>query len=265
MNRKPILILAIALTIPLCIVKEGLAQDTFSDSAGSGLFGPRVYGRPLQPPAQKMVGGILLNPSGSFIGIGRPQGGTMFGSALRTAFAPAEPGLPSVPEQPRAIRSPEVVRRPEAVQWPTPVQPEAVSQPARTVPPSDRWLRVPGPEPTSGRTGSRNGAPLTATSASESPRPAPSRLTVGFAPGLPPGDSAAALTALLHRSADTRKRSLISVTVQGETAHLRGVVATDQDRAVAELVVLMEPSIWRVQNDLVVERQPSSSQGVSAR
>jgi osmotically-inducible protein OsmY len=46
----------------------------------------------------------------------------------------------------------------------------------------------------------------------------------------------------------------VEVLVQGNTAVLRGAVATPHDRALAERLVLLEPGIGHVMNELQVER-----------
>jgi len=44
----------------------------------------------------------------------------------------------------------------------------------------------------------------------------------------------------------------MEVTIEGETAVLRGVVATEHDRRIAEQVARLEPGIRRVENLLTV-------------
>jgi hypothetical protein len=48
------------------------------------------------------------------------------------------------------------------------------------------------------------------------------------------------------------------VVMEGRTAVLRGKVATEEDRELAEALAMMEPEVLRVRNELVVE-EPSSS------
>jgi osmotically-inducible protein OsmY len=56
----------------------------------------------------------------------------------------------------------------------------------------------------------------------------------------------------LTASPRIEKLSPIQVQVQGQTAVLRGVVASEYDRRVAEQVVRMQPGIWEVKNELTL-------------
>ena len=47
--------------------------------------------------------------------------------------------------------------------------------------------------------------------------------------------------------------SPVAVKVQGDTAVLQGVVATQHDRALAEQLILLEPGVARVTNELRVD------------
>lgn len=91
------------------------------------------------------------------------------------------------------------------------------------------------------------------------------QLSMGPGPLPAPSDAGAALSAMLERSTRIQKRSALSVTVKDNTAILRGRVATEHDRSLAAALVLLEPGIWQVQNELVVESPPPASPGVSAR
>jgi osmotically-inducible protein OsmY len=75
------------------------------------------------------------------------------------------------------------------------------------------------------------------------------------APG--PGRVNNTLVQLLSRSPRVQALSPIQVLVQGRTATLRGVVATDYDRALAEQVTRLEPGISQVRNELVVAVAPA--------
>ena len=44
----------------------------------------------------------------------------------------------------------------------------------------------------------------------------------------------------------------------GRTAILRGTVATDEDRRLAEQLVLLEPGVAKVQNEITVRPQPAA-------
>ena len=83
------------------------------------------------------------------------------------------------------------------------------------------------------------------------------RLTIGFDFTPPPAQSIAAeLTRQLESTSVLRKMGRIEVSVQGRTATLRGEVASERERTVAELVALFEPGISQVQNDLTVKSPP---------
>lgn len=64
-----------------------------------------------------------------------------------------------------------------------------------------------------------------------------------------------------------QKSSPITVTVRNQTAILRGSVATEHDRRLAEAVVRLEPGIAQVRNELTVQTQQaatSSSRAIAA-
>lgn len=83
-------------------------------------------------------------------------------------------------------------------------------------------------------------------------------LDVGFA--LPPGKTAqgaadraaARLVGRMERSTWIQKRSPLEVTLDQGIATLRGTVATEHDRVLAEQLALLEPAIASVRNELVV-------------
>jgi hypothetical protein len=67
------------------------------------------------------------------------------------------------------------------------------------------------------------------------------------------------LTARLARLRGLRSLGPVRVDVAGRTAILRGVVATEHDRVLAEQVALLEAGISVVQNELTVEGAPGST------
>ena len=79
-------------------------------------------------------------------------------------------------------------------------------------------------------------------------------MRVGFRaqPAIRP-TTAAALATRLERSRWIQSQSPIEVEIESGTAILRGVVATEHDRALAERAALLEAGIWTVKNELVVE------------
>ena len=60
------------------------------------------------------------------------------------------------------------------------------------------------------------------------------------------------LAARLQKSQRIRTLSAVQVRVEGGTATLRGVVATDHDRVLAERLTRLEAGIFRVKNELTV-------------
>ncbi len=79
-------------------------------------------------------------------------------------------------------------------------------------------------------------------------------MVVGFPSSLPATDPFTnRIAAVLERTTRIKKLSPIRVDVANETAILRGRVATQQDRELAENLVRLEPGIWDVKNELVVE------------
>jgi osmotically-inducible protein OsmY len=67
------------------------------------------------------------------------------------------------------------------------------------------------------------------------------------------------LTRKLEASPTLKARLPVAVSVQGQTATLRGEVATEHDRVLAEQLVRLEPGIWKVQNELVVKSKAAKS------
>lgn len=93
----------------------------------------------------------------------------------------------------------------------------------------------------------------------------PHRLTVGFRYprtriSLPAANAAGEISILgLTR---IPSRGPLTVELQDRTATLRGVVATDHDRVLAEQLTLLEPGISQVQNELTVaEALPAAAPG----
>ncbi len=60
------------------------------------------------------------------------------------------------------------------------------------------------------------------------------------------------LASRMERSAWIENRSPIEVAIVSGTATLRGVVASEHDRALAERLALLEAGVWTVKNELVV-------------
>jgi hypothetical protein len=93
----------------------------------------------------------------------------------------------------------------------------------------------------------------------------PPPIQLGFAPPRSFEDPAAAVAQLIGRVSQIEKRSTITVAVENETAVLRGRVATERDRLLAENLARFQPGIWRVRNELVVENPPPAAAKSSSR
>jgi len=65
----------------------------------------------------------------------------------------------------------------------------------------------------------------------------------------------------LEKSQRIRTLSAVQVHLENGTATLRGVVATDHDRVLAERLTRLEAGIWRVKNELTVAQQPAPDAG----
>jgi hypothetical protein len=103
--------------------------------------------------------------------------------------------------------------------------------------------------PDANRTGPRTGR---TTSGVYEPR-----LSVAFEVNPPPEEAVAQnLTHLLQVSSELRSNSRIEASVAGRVATLRGEVVSERDRSLAERLVLFEPGIDSVKNELKV-RPPS--------
>jgi hypothetical protein len=79
------------------------------------------------------------------------------------------------------------------------------------------------------------------------------RLRVSFDfPQRPAADVTATLARRLQTSSAIRRLGRIEVSLEGQTATLRGAVASERDRSLARLLVLFEPGISSVKDELTV-------------
>lgn len=241
----------IALALAVAGAERASAQGTYSGKTVYGLFGPRMLGEPLQSPVQRQQPqrGIARDPYGDFLGRNPSYAGSRFPEAR--ARGPEAQPMPLPP--PRELPPPaEFV--PEIPSLPEPM-PESAPLP-------DQWLRSP-------RSQLEMAPPL---EPSESPLPDSSWLPglpsgsgetgwaakmAGYSPTLPAMDPfSAQIASMLQRTVQLKKRTPIRVDVVRETAVLRGRVATQQDRELAENLVRLEPGVWDVKNLLIADDAP---------
>jgi len=79
------------------------------------------------------------------------------------------------------------------------------------------------------------------------------RLEVGFNYGRPATkDVSSALAARLEACPELQRTGPIAVSLEGRTATLRGMVASERDRSLAQLLILFEPGISAVRNELTI-------------
>jgi hypothetical protein len=234
-----------------------LAQQPDDRPTYRGLFGDRRLGQPLQPAPSTFGGGIQRGRSGDFLGMGRADGSAMFPTPWRRI----EPGpLPvdwGTPPQPVIVapQQPVIVapQQPPALPLqPLPPQPSAPVQPS-----PDIWFRS---------SALSTGASPLAASGNAGPSYVP-RLALGWstvgsgeiAPveAPPPFQPSPALSARITRLAQAGgvpSSAGVQVSVQGDTAIVRGAVADSYQRSLVGNLVGLEPGVWRVDNQMIVAK-----------
>jgi hypothetical protein len=85
-----------------------------------------------------------------------------------------------------------------------------------------------------------------------------------IAPAYAPEAVASRLAGRMERSSWIENRSPLQVTIDQGTATLRGAVATEHDRVLAERLALLEGGIWKVENLLRVDSTAPDSQEAPA-
>ena len=78
-------------------------------------------------------------------------------------------------------------------------------------------------------------------------------------PTMPSSNVSTVLLDRLVRVGKIRSTAGLKVEVQGDTATLRGMVATQHDREMAEQLVRLEAGIWTVNNELTIAQTPTES------
>jgi hypothetical protein len=237
----------VALACAACPAERACAQGAYSGKTVYGMFGPRVLGETLQSPVRRTDRGIARDAYGDFVGVNQAHSGRMFGGPATRGPAevpsPVSPGPESQPSTP-------IIR---------PTLPEALEQAPEVPPGPDQWLRSQGVEDDTTPQSPPVGPNLPDSSRAPGPRggathPGWAAMVVGF-PSSPMATDpfAGRIAMILQRTVQIKKRSPIRVDVKNETAILRGRVATKQDRELAENLVRLEPGIWDVRNELIVE------------
>lgn len=88
----------------------------------------------------------------------------------------------------------------------------------------------------------------------------PPQLTVGFDYSLPPApDRGATLKQQLESCSRLQRQGPLEVSLAGQTATLRGTVASERDRQLAQMLVLFEPGVANVKNELRVATPPPTA------
>jgi hypothetical protein len=207
-----------------------------------GLFGDRVLGGTTGPRPSPLRGGIMTDPVGQFLGRGRSEG-LQFPNMPWQYPVAAEPlgGGRSGPSEPAIFerRQPPVPPSP-----PSPVPTEEAAPP-----PPAQWFRTPSTGAASTRALPKAASPVFVAAVS------PVQLTsieVELDPPTRAGHPAALVADMIRRNQRIQKLSPITVSLDNETAILRGRVATEHDRQLVEILTRFEPGIWRVQNELTV-------------
>jgi hypothetical protein len=204
-----------------------------------GMFGDRSLGGTLSPRSAAQRGGIVTGPAGEFLGRGRNEGLRFPQMPWQYPLAAEPPGAGS-----HGPSEPAVAERPQP-----PVAPSsAVSVPTEEAAPrpTERWFRSPATG-----TANRRAMPRVAAAISTDVRV---RLTsgVGLDSRTPAGNPAAAVADVIRHNKQIQSTSPITITVENETAILRGQVANEHDRQLAEILTRFEPGIWQVRNELTV-------------
>lgn len=210
------------------------------------LFGPRSLGFPVYPKPSDFGGGgqfgqrpnfkrgYVATPSFSFREdlAAQPAYGAEAGYPLNQTGSPSafEP-QPTLPQQPAPMGTP----------W------DQLGQQAE--PPAGQ------PAPTPGQPGEM-GSPLEGEPTANPSTPPRFQWRTDYLRG---HRAEWVLVERLRRALGDRLRSPLEVTIDGETATLRGLVATDHDRVLAGHVARFEPGVLNVENDLTVAASPSDA------
>lgn len=239
-------------------------QDTYANV--HGMFGDRVMGQSLTPKTQtRLGGGIATGSAGEFLGRGRVEG--MRFPDMPWQYPVGVVPLPDV--QPRSFANMipwGLLPRPLPMRASQPssgegeaipiVKPNEVESQPTPAPQPEQWFREPAADansPTNGGT--------TVPSAGNAGASQPGKSA--FAASL--GDSNAAATASFRPGAPMQRLSNVSLTMENDTVVLRGRVATEHDRQLAEILTRFEPGVWQVRNEVTVVPRATSTAALGDR
>ena len=261
---------AAALTVVLLLGNQSLSLAQWSENKVMvrGMFGDRAMGDTFKPRPSKFGGTLERGPSGNFLGRTPDARARMFNPAsavsrYRTSVVPPAP-LPQPVVEPQLL--------PES-QLPLPLPQPEPSWPIETVPSEptpprpDVWMRAPrgpsgggsaAPGPQVGQPADLGPAP---GSGARYVLPLSSQYAVGFGGDVPrpirqisqESYFASSVADRLQNMLGDRARSPISVSLIDGTATVRGQVATQHDRRLVTYLVMFEPGIRRVDNQVSTE------------
>ena len=207
-----------------------------------GMFGDRTLGGVLSPRPGAQRGGIVTGPAGEFLGRGRSEG-LLFPQMPWQYPVTAEPSGSGKygPSEPAVVERRQPPARPSPP-VPVPVEEAPPMQP-------DQWFRTPA----AAAAGTR-ALPSVAAGASPNVARPVRRTSLGLRleARTPAGTPAVAVAEAIRHNKQIAVLSPITVTLDNETAILRGQVATEHDRQLVEILTRFEPGIWQVQNELRV-------------
>lgn len=239
---------------------EASGQDIYGNV--HGMFGDRVMGQTLSPTARSNLrGGIVKGPSGEFLGRGRTEG--MRFPDMPWQYPVGVQPLPDV--RPRSfvniipwglLPRPLPLRAGESsvsegetrAAAPREVEPQPAPQP-------EQWFREPASESTSRGTPAGESSGSRAASGAGYATVVPARR---IAIAVSPGTVGAGATAPVSPNVQVQRLSQVTIAMENDTAVLRGRVATEHDRQLAEILATFEPGVWQVRNEVSVAPSAAS-------
>ena len=240
-------------------LRAGLGQQPEERPTSRGLFGDRSLGRPVQPGTSGFGGGIQRGPSGDLLGLGRGMFPTPW-RRVEGAGLPIVWGTPPYTFYPVSGPQPVVAPREQPAQAPA----EQPPPPQQSTPGPDIWFRQtspssetsppsettpPVPPGSNGFYGPQKslGWSMAGTAGSDS---------TGAQNSFVPSPAISARITRLAQAGGVPTSSGVQVCVQGNTAIVRGAVATPYQRSLVGNLVGLEPGVWHVDNQVTVVAAP---------